>query len=83
MCGDAPGRAPLCRRQDAGPARPVRRWSVPYAPGGANDILARLYGARLAERLGQPLVVENRPGAQAIIGTETRRPGGCRMATPC
>jgi tripartite-type tricarboxylate transporter receptor subunit TctC len=43
---------------------------VPYAPGGANDILARLYGQKLSERMGQPFVVENRAGAQAIIGTE-------------
>ncbi|GGC60150.1 exported protein [Siccirubricoccus deserti] len=53
----------------AWPDRPVRL-VVPYTPGGANDILARLYGQRLAERLGQPFVVENRPGAQAILGAE-------------
>lgn len=59
------------RAQSAGawPERAVRV-VVPYAPGGANDILARLYGARLSERLGQPFVVENRPGAQAILGSE-------------
>jgi tripartite-type tricarboxylate transporter receptor subunit TctC len=60
------------------PDRPVRV-IVPYAPGGANDILARLYGAKLSERLGQPFVVENRPGAQAIVGTEATaraRPDG-------
>lgn len=63
------------------PDRPVRI-IVPYAPGGANDILARLYGAKLAERLGQPFVVENRAGAQAIIGTEAAaraRPDGTTL----
>jgi tripartite-type tricarboxylate transporter receptor subunit TctC len=43
---------------------------VPYAPGGTNDVLARLYGQKLSERLGQPFVVENRAGAQGIVGTE-------------
>jgi tripartite-type tricarboxylate transporter receptor subunit TctC len=51
------------------PNRPVRI-VVPYGPGGANDILARLYGQKLSERLGQPFVVENRAGGQAIIGSE-------------
>jgi len=69
LAGAAAAAPRAARAQDAWPERPVRV-VVPYAPGGANDILARLYGARLAERLGQPFVVENRPGAQAIIGTE-------------
>jgi len=51
------------------PARPVRI-IVPTAPGGAPDILARLLGPWLSERLGQQFVVENRPGGGSNIGTE-------------
>src|SRR3981189_1114981 len=52
------------------PTRPVR-WVVGFAPGGANDILARLIGQRLSQRLGQQFVIENRPGAGGNIGAES------------
>ena len=51
------------------PNRPIR-FIVGYPPGGANDILARIVGPRLGERVGQPVVVENKPGADAMIATE-------------
>jgi tripartite-type tricarboxylate transporter receptor subunit TctC len=51
------------------PTRPVR-WVVGYPPGGATDIIARLIGQRLSERLGQQFVIENKPGAGNNIGTE-------------
>jgi tripartite-type tricarboxylate transporter receptor subunit TctC len=51
------------------PQRPVRM-IVPFASGGASDILARLIGQWLTERLGQPFVIEMRPGAGGNVGTE-------------
>jgi tripartite-type tricarboxylate transporter receptor subunit TctC len=51
------------------PTRPVR-WIVPTAPAGATDIVARLIGRWLSERLGRAFVIENRPGAGTNIGTE-------------
>jgi len=46
------------------------RWIVPYTAGGATDVLSRLICQHLAERLGQPFVVENKPGAGSNIGTQ-------------
>src|SRR6476620_5255908 len=51
------------------PSRPVRIM-VPYAPGGAVDTVARTVGGRLSELWGQTVVIENRPGGAANIGTE-------------
>src|SRR6195256_809837 len=54
---------------DASPSRPVRL-IVGFTPAGGNDIVARLMGQWLSERLGQPFVIENRPGAGTNIATE-------------
>lgn len=49
------------------PSQPVK-WIVPYAPGGTTDVIARGLAVRMGHDLGQPVVVENRPGAASIIG---------------
>jgi hypothetical protein len=51
------------------PTRTVRM-IVPFAPGGSNDIMARLVGQHFSESFGQPVVMDNRPGASGIIGTD-------------
>ena len=56
-------------RAQAYPSRPVRL-IVPFGSAGATDILARLIGQWLSERLGQPFVIENRPGAASNIATQ-------------
>nr|WP_145547408.1 tripartite tricarboxylate transporter substrate binding protein [Variovorax boronicumulans] len=64
--------APRAQAQDAAasyPARPVRI-VVGYTPGGATDVIARLVATRLADKLGQPFVVDNKPGAGSNIASE-------------
>ena len=51
------------------PSQPVR-WVVPYTAGGATDVLSRLICQRLSDQLGQPFIVENKPGAGSNIGTQ-------------
>lgn len=58
----------LARSQERWPARPIKI-VVPVSAGGTADILAREFGRRLGERVGQPVVVENRPGANGIPAT--------------
>lgn len=60
------------------PATPARadwpestiKWVVPFAPGGANDLIARAAAKGVSERLHRPIIIENRPGAGAVIGTQ-------------
>jgi tripartite-type tricarboxylate transporter receptor subunit TctC len=72
LLGAAPlAASPLSRALAADyPSRPVK-FVVGYPPGGATDILARLIGQRLSEKLGQQFVIENKPGAGNNIATES------------
>ena len=60
--------APACAA-DIYPTRPIRL-IVPYGAGGNADILGRLVGARLAEAFGQTVIIDNRPGASGLLGSE-------------
>lgn len=61
--------APRLRAQTAWPDRPIR-WIVNFPPGGAADTLSRILVERIGNRLGQPVVVENRPGAGGMVGSD-------------
>ncbi|MES1977885.1 MAG: tripartite tricarboxylate transporter substrate-binding protein, partial [Pseudomonadota bacterium] len=51
------------------PAKPIR-FIVPYPAGGGTDIVARLVAAKMTTSMGQPVVVDNKPGASTVIGTD-------------
>lgn len=70
--------SPVAAQGDHFPSRPLRL-VVPFSPGGPMDIFGRPIAEKLGERLGQPVVFENRPGANGIVGTQqvaTARPDG-------
>jgi len=73
---------PACAAAQTWPAKPVRML-VPFPPGGGVDFAARIVGKHLADRLGQPVVIENRAGANGIIALEALKsaaPDGYTLA---
>ena len=66
----------LCSAQDAYPSRPIKI-IIPYAPGGASDVIARALGEELTPRFKQPVIVESRTGAAGTIGANA-----CKSAPP-
>jgi len=60
---------PACAQAQSYPSKPLRI-IVPYPAGGGLDVMARLLGDRLGHRLGQPVVIENKPGAGTLIGAD-------------
>src|SRR5262252_2297916 len=64
-----PGVARIARAQ-AYPTRPVR-WIIPFPPGGGADIVSRIMASWLSDRLGQPIIIESKPGGGTNIGTQT------------
>jgi len=69
VVGSAAGAAPA---QDKWPAKPIRM-IVPFTPGAASDVMGRIVATRLGEILGQQIVIDNRPGAGGLIGSQLTR----------
>src|SRR4029077_19379901 len=64
------GRGPRAPLPEPCPSRPIRL-VVPYPPGGAVDLIGRLYAQALSVRLGQPVVIENKPGSGGNLASDT------------
>ncbi len=60
---------PVCASAQSYPSKPIR-WIVTFQAGGTTDIVARIVGQKLSESLGQQVIIDNRPGASGMIGTE-------------
>jgi tripartite-type tricarboxylate transporter receptor subunit TctC len=74
---------PLCAQGQAWPAKPIR-WVVPYTGGGITDVVTRVVTHKMSGSLGQPIVVDNRPGANSILGSDIAAkapPDGYTMLT--
>src|ERR1700676_4832186 len=67
----SPGATIACAQEDPAkyPTRPVHI-IVGFTAGGGNDIIARIFGQKLSESLGQPVIIDNKPGGGAIVATE-------------
>ena len=78
------GAASLSALADTWPSRPIR-FVVPFGPGGANDLVARAAAEAASRQLGQPIIVENRPGAGSVLGADLvakAAPDGYTFLTP-
>ncbi|HYH42889.1 MAG TPA: tripartite tricarboxylate transporter substrate binding protein [Burkholderiales bacterium] len=69
LCAAATAAVPAYAQSEPYPTRPVRM-VIPFAPGGASDFIGRILQPKLADELGQQVVIENRPGASGGIGVE-------------
>jgi len=63
------GAAGAAQAQEEYPRKPIR-WVAPYAPGGSTSSVARMIGEKIGEALGKPVIIDNRPGGNTMIGSE-------------